>query len=57
MSEDEAKELYEKFAVPAPSAPLCQGAAANLDPWTEARSPTPLSPAYVASSDREDSSS
>jgi non-heme chloroperoxidase len=37
VSEDEAKELYEKFAVPAPGAPLFQAAAANLNPWTEAR--------------------
>jgi pimeloyl-ACP methyl ester carboxylesterase len=37
VSEDEAKELYEKFAVPAPGAPLFQAAAANLNPWTEAK--------------------
>jgi pimeloyl-ACP methyl ester carboxylesterase len=37
VSEGEAKELYEKFAVPAPGAPLFQAAAANLNPWTEAR--------------------
>jgi pimeloyl-ACP methyl ester carboxylesterase len=35
VSEDEAKELYETFAVPAPGAPLFQAAAANLNPWTE----------------------
>jgi non-heme chloroperoxidase len=37
VSEEEAKELYETFAVPASGAPLFQAAAANLNPWTEAR--------------------
>jgi pimeloyl-ACP methyl ester carboxylesterase len=37
VSEDEAKELYESFAVPAPGAPLFQAATANLNPWTEAK--------------------
>jgi non-heme chloroperoxidase len=37
VSEEEAKELYESFAVPAPGAPLFQAAAANLNPWTEAK--------------------
>ena len=35
VSEEEAKALYEEFAVPAPGAPLFQAAAANLNPWTE----------------------
>jgi non-heme chloroperoxidase len=35
VSEDEAKELYAKFAVPAPGAPLFQAAFANFNPWTE----------------------
>jgi pimeloyl-ACP methyl ester carboxylesterase len=35
VSEDEAKELYDTFAVPAPGEPLFQAAAANLNPWTE----------------------
>jgi pimeloyl-ACP methyl ester carboxylesterase len=35
VSADEAKELYETFAVPAPGLPLFQGAAANFNPWTE----------------------
>jgi non-heme chloroperoxidase len=35
VSEEEARELYEKFAVPAPGEPLFQAAAANLNPWTE----------------------
>jgi pimeloyl-ACP methyl ester carboxylesterase len=37
VSEDEAKELYETFAVPAPGQPLFQAATANLNPWTEAK--------------------
>jgi len=37
VSEDEARELFETFAVPAPGAPLFQAAAANLNPWTEAK--------------------
>src|SRR5437870_706553 len=37
VSEDEAKELYETFAVPASGLPLFQAAAANLNPWTEAK--------------------
>lgn len=35
VSEDEAKELYETYVVPAPGAPLFQAASANLNPWTE----------------------
>jgi non-heme chloroperoxidase len=37
VSEEEAKQLYETFAVPASGAPLFQAAAANLNPWTEAK--------------------
>jgi non-heme chloroperoxidase len=37
VDEDEAKELYETFAVPASGAPLFQAASANLNPWTEAK--------------------
>jgi pimeloyl-ACP methyl ester carboxylesterase len=37
VSEDEAAELYERFAVPAAGAPLFQGASANLNPWTEVK--------------------
>ena len=36
VSEEEAKQLYETFAVPASGEPLFQAATANLDPWTEA---------------------
>ena len=37
VSEAEAKELYETFAVPASGAPLFQAATANLNPGTEAK--------------------
>ncbi len=37
VSEDEAKRLYETYAVPAPGEPLFQAAAANFNPWTEAK--------------------
>ena len=37
VSEEEAKELYATFAVPASGAPLFQAATANLNPWTEAK--------------------
>jgi pimeloyl-ACP methyl ester carboxylesterase len=35
LEEAEARQLYEAYAVPAPSTPLFQGALANLNPWTE----------------------
>src|SRR5215213_8273622 len=37
VSEDEAKQLYETYAVPTAGKPLFQAAAANLNPWTEAK--------------------
>ena len=37
VAEDEAKELYETYSVPAPGAPLFQAATANLNPWTEVK--------------------
>jgi non-heme chloroperoxidase len=37
VGEEEAKDLYDTFAVPASGAPLFQAAAANLNPWTEAK--------------------
>jgi non-heme chloroperoxidase len=37
VSEDEAKELYTTYAVPAAGVPLFQAATANLNPWTEAK--------------------
>jgi pimeloyl-ACP methyl ester carboxylesterase len=35
VSEDEAKELYDTYAVPAAGKPVFQASAANLNPWTE----------------------
>jgi non-heme chloroperoxidase len=35
VPEDEAKELYDEFTVPAAGTPLFQAATANLNPWTE----------------------
>jgi non-heme chloroperoxidase len=37
VSEEEATQLFETYAVPAPGVPLFQAAAANLNPWTEAK--------------------
>ncbi len=37
VSEEEAKQLYETFAVPASGLSVFQAAAANLNPWTEAK--------------------
>ena len=37
VSEDEAKELYATYAVPASGTPLFQAATANINPFTEAK--------------------
>jgi non-heme chloroperoxidase len=37
VSEEEAKELYETFAVPASGTPLFQVATENVNPWTEVK--------------------
>ena len=37
VSEEEARELYETYAVPAPGAPIFQAASANLNPWTDVK--------------------
>jgi pimeloyl-ACP methyl ester carboxylesterase len=37
VPEEEARELYGTFAVPAAGTPLFQAATANLNPWTEAK--------------------
>jgi pimeloyl-ACP methyl ester carboxylesterase len=37
VSEDEAKELYDTYAVPASGVPLFQAATANLNPWSEVK--------------------
>jgi non-heme chloroperoxidase len=37
VDEAEAHALYDEFAVPASGKPLFQAAAANINPWTEAK--------------------
>ena len=37
VSEEEAKQLYETYAVPTAGKPLFQAASANFNPWTEAK--------------------
>jgi len=37
VDEDEAKELYESYSVPGAGEPIFQAAAANLNPWSEAK--------------------
>jgi non-heme chloroperoxidase len=37
VDEEEAKQLYSTFAVPAAGLPLFQAATANLNPWTEVK--------------------
>jgi non-heme chloroperoxidase len=41
VSEEEARELYDTYAVPASGVPLFQAATANLNPWTESTATTP----------------
>jgi hypothetical protein len=51
VDQDEAKELYETYAVPGSGAPILQAAAANLHPWTEVKVDrgTPTSPSGSSS--------
>ena len=37
VPEDEAKELYETYAVPGSGLPLFQAASANVNPWSQAK--------------------
>lgn len=37
VREDEAKQLYESYSVPGSGEPIFQAAAANFNPWTEAK--------------------
>ena len=37
VDEEEAKQLYETFAVPASGTPFFQAATANINPWTQAK--------------------
>jgi pimeloyl-ACP methyl ester carboxylesterase len=56
VGEDEAKELYEQYSVPAPGTPLFQAATANFNPWTEVKvnSKNPeRGPLLIISGDRD----
>ncbi|MFI6317505.1 alpha/beta hydrolase [Nonomuraea sp. NPDC050556] len=37
LTDQEARELYDEFSVPAPGAPLFQAAVANFNPWSETK--------------------
>jgi non-heme chloroperoxidase len=54
VTESEAKELYEIYSVPGPGEPLFQAAAANFNPWSEAKVKTKRSdrgPMLIVSGD------
>jgi non-heme chloroperoxidase len=56
VDEDEAKELYLGYSVPGPGEPLFQAAAANFNPWSEAKVDTKnpaRGPLLVISADRD----
>ncbi|HET8786636.1 MAG TPA: alpha/beta hydrolase, partial [Candidatus Limnocylindrales bacterium] len=56
VSEEEAKALYDEYSVPGPGKPIFQAAAANLNPWTEAKVDTKnpeRGPMLIISSDRD----
>jgi pimeloyl-ACP methyl ester carboxylesterase len=56
VPEDEARALYEDYSVPGPGKPIFQAAAANLNPWTEAKVDTrnpERGPMLIVSSDRD----
>lgn len=56
VGEDEARELYATFCVPASGAPIFQAATANLNPWTEAKVDTDVAergPLLVVSGEKD----
>jgi non-heme chloroperoxidase len=56
VSEKEAHELYDKYAVPGSGAPLFQAAMANLNPWTEVKVDTKSTgrgPMLIVSGDQD----
>jgi pimeloyl-ACP methyl ester carboxylesterase len=56
VSEQEAKALYEEYSVPGAGKPIFQAAAANLNPWTEAKVDTrnpERGPMLIVSSDQD----
>jgi non-heme chloroperoxidase len=56
VDEDEAKQLYETYSVPGSGEPIFQAAAANLNPWTEAKVDTKTpdrGPILIISADKD----
>jgi non-heme chloroperoxidase len=56
LGEEEAKELYDAYSVPGSGEPIFQAAAANFDPWTEAKVDTQnpeRGPLLIISADRD----
>jgi non-heme chloroperoxidase len=56
VGEDEARDLFDTFAVPASGVPLFQAATANLNPWTEAKVDTKTAdrgPLLIISGERD----
>ncbi len=56
VSEDEARSLYETYSVPGSGEPIFQAAAANFNPWTEAKVDTKnpeRGPMLIISADRD----
>jgi pimeloyl-ACP methyl ester carboxylesterase len=56
VDEDEAMQLYEAYAVPGSGEPIFQAAAANFNPWTEAKVDTKNAergPLLIISADRD----
>jgi pimeloyl-ACP methyl ester carboxylesterase len=56
LDEGESKELYEAYAVPGSGEPIFQSAAANFNPWTEAKVNTKgddRGPLLVVTSDKD----
>jgi non-heme chloroperoxidase len=56
VNEDEAKRLYDAYSVPGPGEPIFQAAAANLNPWTEAKVDTKnpeRGPLLIISADKD----
>ncbi|HEY0517586.1 MAG TPA: alpha/beta hydrolase [Solirubrobacteraceae bacterium] len=56
VSEKEARELYDTFAVPGSGAPIFQASTANINPWTEAKVDTEnpdRGPLLIASGEKD----
>jgi len=56
VSEEEAERLYNEYSVPGPGEPIFQAAAANFNPWTEAKVDTKASdrgPLLIISADQD----